>query len=99
MIGHGSKSDVRINSVNTGVEKESAHSSAKNLLITRIMALVLGVVGILVAVALFLRLAVNIDPFTILLLVLAALIAVLGMIGTLKPESVYQLFKGMIDHK
>ena len=96
VIGGGS-ADVQINS--PAARPAPPRSNTARLLIARVAALLLGVTGILAAVALFIRLSAGFDPLTTLLLVLAALIAVLGVIGALKPESVYQLFKGILERR
>ena len=71
---------LKINSPASPQENKTPRPKTGQILFARIAALIIGVVGLLAAIALFIRLTGSYDLVTTLLLVLAVIIAVLGVI-------------------
>jgi len=92
VVGHGSSSHVSIrNEAGQAAKTPAQTPSRERTMWVRLAAFLLALVGILAAVALFARLLQGFDAPTAAELVLAALVAALGLSGTIKPQALAAL--------
>jgi hypothetical protein len=97
VVGNESQSNV---SISTSAQKSAAnHKSNVIVLWSRLVAFLLGLVGILAATGVFVRLLEGFDALLVVQLVLAGLIAALGISGFLKPILLVDLFGKLFGKK
>ena len=92
-IGHGANAsaDVRITSGG-----KNAPAGISNGIPVRLVSFVLAAVGLLGGIALVVRLLNGFDPLTTLGLVLAVLVALLGIMGVIKPDGMVSIFEKIL---
>lgn len=88
VVGHGSSSNVRISNSTT----TTTGRGSNDRLLSRMAGFVLTAIGLLIGVALFIRLLNGFDAWTTLGLVLAVFVALLGIMGIIKPEGILSIF-------
>lgn len=102
VIGHGSSSSVQ---VNPPPEKAPAprrppsaqrKSARERLMWVRLLAFLLALAGTLAAIAVFAQLLQAVEAWAVVQFVLAAIVAALGISGTIKPQAVVELLAKML---
>jgi hypothetical protein len=96
VVGHGSSSNVTISNAEKDAissPRSFLHKKKRQVTIwVRLVAFLLALVGTLTSIAFFMRLLVSVDVVSVVELVLVAIVAALGISGTIKPQAVVDLF-------
>lgn len=92
VVGNDSQSNVSISSTPEQSPSTRSGYKGRNVLWTRLAAFLLALFGILIAVGLFIRILEEFNPLLVAQLVLAGLVAALGISGFLKPSLFVDLF-------
>lgn len=97
VVGHGSSSNVKIPDSGAGGTSSKQRSSAQKksaqnrLLWIRLIAFLLALAGTLAAILTFVRLLQAVEVWAVVQLVLVAIVAALGISGTIKPQAIVDL--------
>jgi len=97
VIGNDSQSNVSISA--TPEKSSSDRDTGKNVLWPRLITFLVALIGILVAVGLFVRLLQGFNTLLVAELVLAGLVSALGISGFLKPSLLVELFSRLFGKK
>ena len=91
VIGHGSRSNVEI-SANEYEQKDRLENNSNQPMWFRVVGFLIGLIGGFLYIALFIKQLNNFSVEDIILLVISVIVAVLGTIGVIRPESVAKIF-------
>ncbi len=92
-IGHGANASADVRITNGGKNRPSGVSSG---IPVRLVSFVLAAVGLLGGIALVVRLLNGFDPLTTLGLIVAVLVALLGIMGVIKPDGMVSIFEKIL---
>jgi hypothetical protein len=102
VVGHGSSSNVQVNQppekARTPRHRPSSQrkGAQERLTWVRLLAFLLALAGTLAAIAIFVQLLQAIEAWAVVQFVLAAIVAALGISGTIKPQAVVDLLAKML---
>lgn len=91
VIGHGSRSNIKIDA-NEDEQKDRLENENNRSRWFQVIGFLLGLIGGLFSIALFIKQLTTFSVEGIILLVISLIIAVLGTIGVIRPESVAKIF-------
>lgn len=99
VVGHGSSSNVHV--VDSAADKPRSQpvprqSASGRLMWVRLAAFLLALAGILATIAVFARLLQTVESWAVVQFALAAIVAALGISGTIKPHAVVDLLAKII---
>lgn len=102
VVGHGSSSNVQVNQPPEKAPAPRHRPSSRRkgaqerLTWVRLLAFLLALVGTLAAIAVFVQLLQAVEAWALVQFALAAIVAALGISGTIKPQAVVDLLAKML---